>query len=214
MRWILVALFALLVACSSQTPSSQGFTLEQIGQLTPEQIENLSEEQLKQVNQVLQAEFARAEEELAKVQKDLEAQELEAQASRWPNFSYTVYVATGISYTTYLNSYYRSYSGPNWSTDGCSAPKMVGGDSPGGFNFRSPCIQHDFGYRNVAQYLRGRIPGFRDAIDYRFLLNMNSVCSPYVWYKEAKCRAYAAVYYGAVRTLGLVSYLKTPLNYP
>lgn len=215
MRWILVALLALLVACSQQNPGSQSFTLEQIGQLTPEQIDGLSDAQLQEIQRLLEPEFATAEASLAQLQSELNLspQDLEAQDSRWPNFSYTVYVATGISYKTFFSSYYNKYSGPNWSNDGCSNSP----DYPLGLNFKPSCNHHDFGYRNVSQYARGRNETYRKYVDSRFLSNLKIVCGDVSWLNptlKAKCYALAYTYYTAVRNLGKSSYYKNPQRYP
>ncbi|HEU4741982.1 MAG TPA: phospholipase A2 [Meiothermus sp.] len=125
------------------------WTLEQIAALTPEQIDALSESELQKIQTVLQPEFAQVESELAQLQSQLDAEALsdvEAQDSRWPNFSHTAYVAAGISYKTFFSSYYRKYAGPDWSNNGCSNFP----DKPLFLNFKDPCNHHDFGYRTTS----------------------------------------------------------------
>lgn len=213
--FLVLVLLAVLVACGSQTsspkPEASDWTLEQIAALTPEQIDALSQTELQKIQTVLQPEFAQVESELVQLQSELEAAalgEVEAQDSRWPNFSYTVYVATGISYKTFFNSYYRKYSGPNWSNDGCSNSP----DKPLFLNFKDPCNHHDFGYRNVPQYSRGRNETYRKYVDDRFLSNLKSVCSDLHWWdpRKDKCYALAYTYYAAVRNFGKGPYYNTP----
>ncbi|MER3554966.1 MAG: hypothetical protein C4331_11650 [Meiothermus sp.] len=216
---LLITALLVLVACGGQPnatpPQTSGFTLEQIAQLTPEQIQNLNEAQLEGINRVLEPEFARVDAELAQVQTELglsQQGDLEAQDARWPNFGYTVYVATSISYKTFFSSYYRKYSGPNWNNDGCSNSP----DYPLGLNFKPSCNHHDFGYRNVSQYARGRNETYRKYVDNRLLSNLRSVCSDLHWWdpRRLDCYALAYTYYTAVRNFGKSSYYGNPQRYP
>ncbi|PZA06853.1 MULTISPECIES: phospholipase A2 [unclassified Meiothermus] len=212
MRVALLVLFLLLAACGSQT-SAPSWTLERIAALTPEQIDALSEGELQEIQGVLQPEFARVERELAQLQSQLEGLSgITAQEARWPNFDYTVYLATAIPYTTFFARYYRAYSGPDWSNNGCSYSP----DKPLLLNFKDPCNHHDFGYRNVPQYARGRSETYRKYVDDRFLSNLKSVCGDLPWWDPRKdqCYVLAYTYYAAVRNLGKGAYYSTPQRYP
>lgn len=206
--WMLVL---VLAACGSQT-GAPNWTLEQIAALTPEQIDALSEGELQKIQTILQPEFARVEGQLIQLQSQLEALgKVAAQDSRWPNFDYTVYLATAIPYGTFF-TYYRTYSGPDWSNDGCSYSP----DKPLFLNFKDPCNHHDFGYRNVPQYARGRSETYRKYVDDRFLSNLKSVCGDLSWWdpRKDKCYVLAYTYYAAVRNFGEGPYYSTQQRYP
>jgi hypothetical protein len=90
----------------------------------------------------------------------------------------------------------------DWSTDGCSTPLPVGlGDTGRSFNFRAACQHHDFGYRN-AQALGIWNAKERKRIDGRFLADMRADCAPRPVTQRTTCRAWAVVYYNAVRIAG------------
>ncbi|MGD9702720.1 MAG: phospholipase [Acidimicrobiia bacterium] len=98
----------------------------------------------------------------------------------------------------------------DWSSDGCSTPLPVGlGDTGRSYNFRAACQRHDFGYRN--HKLLDRRAGehgwwwnetTRRRIDDRFLADMVASCTSRPWTQRASCRAWAQVYYRAVRLAG------------
>lgn len=196
---------AVLAACST-TPSvtPPTVTLDTIEQLTSEQIRALSEQQTDAIFSELDTRIAAS---------SIAPNELETLDSRWPNYNYTLSVATGVTYETYLSSYYKKYSGPNWTDDGCSGP------TPPVIFDDNACRQHDFGYRNVPQYRQGRNETVRKSIDTRFLSNMRLRCDrrwPH-WYQaplRAACKVDALVFYGAVRNFGSSSFYSTPQRYP
>jgi hypothetical protein len=204
---------AFFAACSSTpTPpaSTAPVSLEQIETMTPEQIRALNEDQMESA-------FSQARTELETFTKTNNLQmtddDLETLDSRWPNYRYTLSVATGMTYETYLRSYYRKYSGPNWSDDGCSGP------TPPVIFDDNACRHHDFGYRNVAQYRQGRNEDVRKSIDSRFLSNMRLRCDRRwdEWYQaplRAACKADALIFYGAVRNGGRGAFYNTPARYP
>jgi hypothetical protein len=212
-RWVFGAFLVVLSACNTQTPPpTPGFTLEQIGQLTPEQIENLSEAQLQDIQGVLEPEFNRLESQLTADLAGLEDDGSLSALANWPNYSLTLHYAAGVSVGYFMNNVRGRYSGPNWSNDGCSNSP----DKPLLLNFKDSCIQHDFGYRNVPQYSRGRNETVRNMIDNRFLSNLRGVCSSLHWYdpRKSKCDTLAYAYYAAVRNFGKGSYYGTPQRYP
>ena len=84
----------------------------------------------------------------------------------------------------------------DWSTDGCS----VAPEKPGGFNFHSSCLRHDFAYRNFK-----RLDKFTDEerkkIDDNFKNDLNDECAKQ-GDDEKECKTLAEVYYLAVRACG------------
>jgi hypothetical protein len=204
-------------ASNTALVQSSKVTLDQIPNMTSEEIESLSEEQMNSV-------FAQAEIELeafaqanglksfVKSATANDAEDLARAARKWPNYGYTLYVATIASYESYNNYFYRAYKGPTWSDDGCSR-------IPPSIFDNNACRQHDFGYRNVPQYRQGRNETVRKNVDGRFLSNMKVKCDrEYDGFLESvkrlQCRAQALVIYGAVRVGGKGSYDKTDARFP
>jgi hypothetical protein len=210
----LAVLLPVLAACGSQSaPRTQAWTLERVAALSPEEVARLGPEDLEAIQAVLRPEFARVEAEAARLERTLGERVSPLGLDwRWPNFDYTVYLATAIPYRTFFALYYGTFSGPDWSHDGCSnAP-----DEPLGLNFKDPCNHHDFGYRNVPQYGQGRNETYRAYVDDRFLLNLKSVCESLPWWDPRKgpCYVMAYTYYAAVRNFGESHYYSTPQRYP
>jgi Prokaryotic phospholipase A2 len=213
----LVLLFglAVLAACSTTpspvTPST--YTLESISQLTQAQIEQLSDTQLQDIQAILEPESNRIESELSANLAALgDDPSISAQAL-WPNYSLTLYYAAKVSYSYFMSNVRGTYSGPDWSTDSCSNSP----DRPLGLNFNDSCIQHDFGYRNVPQYTRGRTETVRGMVDSHFYSNLKSVCAAVSWFHpktKAKCYVLAYTYYKAVHLFGKGSYYGTGQRYP
>lgn len=88
----------------------------------------------------------------------------------------------------------------DWSTDLCSAPLV--GNSGGTFDFGSACRRHDFAYRNAK-----KIPGLwnsssRHKIDLQFRRDMSASCGKRPLVQRLPCRAWAEIYYQAVRIAG------------
>ena len=98
----------------------------------------------------------------------------------------------------------------DWSSDGCSTPLPVGlGDTGRSYNFRKACERHDFGYRNEKRLDRasGKAGTYwnsttRKRVDVQFLADMRADCAPRPITQRYTCRAWAGVYYDAVRTAG------------
>jgi hypothetical protein len=95
----------------------------------------------------------------------------------------------------------------DWTNDGCSAP-IVGGTGRS-FDFRAPCIRHDFGYRNL-RLLERRYGGdgrywnavSRHRVDDQLWADMRAHCHARAWWDQPTCFAWAATFYAAVRTFG------------
>lgn len=110
----------------------------------------------------------------------------------------------------------------DWSTDSCSAPFV--GSSGRTFDFTEPCLRHDFAYRNFKlmdqryscpRRLPQQVcePGtsnhgkwwnskIRLRIDTRFRNDMLNHCSSRSLLDYLPCKAWATVFYKAVRTAG------------
>ncbi|MCI2420577.1 phospholipase [Saccharopolyspora sp. K220] len=80
----------------------------------------------------------------------------------------------------------------DWSSDGCS----MSPDEPLGYEFRTSCDRHDFGYRNYKAQDRFSEAN-RKEIDDNFRADMYSVCG-----SDLGCRSTANIYYYAVREFG------------
>lgn len=82
----------------------------------------------------------------------------------------------------------------DWSTDYCTfAP-----DRPFGFDFRQPCVRHDFGYRNFSAL--GKFAENKNRLDDALLVDMKAVCDGYA--ARDFCREIADIYFEAVQELG------------
>lgn len=197
----LLLTLALLASCATQPVPPVAVTLETIPSLSDAQIRALSEAQI----DALGVENT--------VGLEAATNELRAQATiRFPNYSDTLFVATGITYETYLSNYYRQTNGPDWSDNGCSGP------TPPVIFDATACRQHDFGYRNVSKYAAGRNETVRKLVDSRFLSNMYLNCDRRWsrWYEaplKVACKADALIFYGAVRNFGGSAYYESALTY-
>jgi hypothetical protein len=204
-RLAALIVLAVLSGCSlSPAPVSTvqpSVTLEDVPTLSEAQIRALSDEQIEALG--------------AQANANLEVfgAQVRAQATiRWPNYGDTLFVATGITYETYLRDYYRQTNGPDWSDDGCSGP------TPPVIFDDNACRQHDFGYRNVSRYAAGRNETVRKAIDERFLSNMYLRCDRRWsrWYESplrVACKGDALIFYGAVRNFGRSAYYDNPQTF-
>lgn len=110
----------------------------------------------------------------------------------------------------------------DWNTDWCSAPLI--GSTGRSFDFRAACRRHDFAYRNTKlldvrygcvnrpahsicdadDWTHGRWwnANTRARIDRRFLADMRTSCRSRRWLDRLPCRAWAEVFYRAVRITG------------
>ncbi|MDP4505911.1 phospholipase A2 [Nonomuraea turcica] len=86
----------------------------------------------------------------------------------------------------------------SWTTDGCDYSP----DKPGGFDFRTPCARHDFGYANT-KHLVGSTQWkntYKLQVDKAFLFDMSNVClKASSSAKRKTCLTLAGTYYKAVR---------------
>jgi Prokaryotic phospholipase A2 len=96
----------------------------------------------------------------------------------------------------------------DWTNDGCSTPSPIGlGDTGRSFNFRMACQRHDFGYRNTKLYdqrfgTHEWNAASRQRIDSTLLRDMRADCAPRPFTQRFNCRAWADIYYRAVRLAG------------
>ncbi|TMR25433.1 phospholipase [Nonomuraea turkmeniaca] len=84
----------------------------------------------------------------------------------------------------------------DWSTDLCSSSP----DQPLGFDFRTPCRRHDFGYRNYKSV--NQFPANKSRIDDAFYFDMKQVCARYSGVSKSTCDGLAWTYYQAVKQFG------------
>lgn len=86
----------------------------------------------------------------------------------------------------------------SWATDGCDKSP----DQPGGYDFRTPCARHDFGYANT-KHLVGSTQWkntYKLQVDKAFLYDMTIECLKETsGTSEKTCLRFAAAYYAAVR---------------
>ena len=103
------------------------------------------------------------------------------------------------AFTRQYSSLRRENKTLDWSTDGCSAPLI--GDSGRSFNFRWPCLRHDFGYRNFKS--RGLFnTEMRQRVDDRFRRDLDESCEPKQRTFKVRCLAWAEIFLTAVRAAG------------
>lgn len=88
----------------------------------------------------------------------------------------------------------------DWRSDKCSAPLL--GSAGKTYDFSDACRRHDFAYRNL-----GRLEGgtrwnaaLRRRVDERFMRDMNDGCAARPKVQRSACRAWARLYYTAVRS--------------
>jgi hypothetical protein len=84
----------------------------------------------------------------------------------------------------------------DWSTDLCSSSP----DQPLGYDFRTSCHRHDFGYRNYKNV--SQFPANKTRIDDAFYFDMRQVCARYSGIQKSTCDGLAWTYYQAVRQFG------------
>lgn len=87
----------------------------------------------------------------------------------------------------------------DWSSDGCSAPVI--GSTGRSFDFTDACRRHDFAYRNLGRLDAGRkwTAALRARVDSKFLSDMRVHCDARQRRDKAACRAWANLFYSAVR---------------
>jgi hypothetical protein len=109
------------------------------------------------------------------------------------------------SYAHDHQSAYAEY-GFDWTTDYCTDSP----DEPLGFDFRMPCVRHDFGYGNYKAV--GLFPENKDRIDNAFYFDLKAKCATYSWIVRPVCYSLAWTYYEAVHLFGgLAAVSKTQL---
>ncbi|MEU9887808.1 phospholipase [Sphaerisporangium sp. NPDC051011] len=94
----------------------------------------------------------------------------------------------------------------DWSTDLCSSSP----DQPLGFDFRTPCRRHDFGYRNYKAV--GQFPSNKSHIDDAFYFDMKQVCARYSGISKSTCDGLAWTYYQAVKQFGSLTVTQAQID--
>jgi Prokaryotic phospholipase A2 len=127
------------------------------------------------------------------------------------------------TWTKYHNRYPSTF---NWTNDGCSVPGFwLALLSPAGYAlvkhysgvFHSPCVYHDFGYRNFGSKRPASGPYLhldptsarRKSIDDKFHSRMDSTCNSKYGSLDPRryaCREASDLFYGAVRARGSGSF--------
>jgi hypothetical protein len=118
--------------------------------------------------------------------------------------------STNSSYSSWLwarnnQGAYAEYS-LDWTTDYCTDSP----DQPLGFDFRMPCVRHDFGYGNYKAV--GLFPSNKDRIDNAFYFDLKNKCATYSWIVRPVCYSLAWTYYEAVHLFGSIAVSATKLN--
>ncbi len=103
------------------------------------------------------------------------------------------------TFTRQYPSFRRTNKALDWTTDGCSAPLL--GDSGRSFDFRWPCLRHDFGYRNFKSHGLFN-SNTRQRIDDQFRRDLDESCRPRMRTFKVRCVAWAEIFYTAVRAAG------------
>ncbi|GII54944.1 hypothetical protein Pth03_33330 [Planotetraspora thailandica] len=94
----------------------------------------------------------------------------------------------------------------DWSTDLCSTSP----DQPLGYDFRTPCRRHDFGYRNYKAV--NQFPSNKAHVDDAFYFDMRQVCAKYSGVSKSTCDGLAWTYYQAVKQFGSLNVTKAQIE--
>ena len=86
-----------------------------------------------------------------------------------------------------------------WDSDKCSAPIL--GSAGKTYDFSDSCRRHDFAYRNLGRMDGGKhwTAALRTRVDNRFMTDMRSQCAARPSVQRTACRAWARLYFNAVR---------------
>lgn len=86
-----------------------------------------------------------------------------------------------------------------WDSDKCSAPLL--GSAGKTYDFSDACRRHDFAYRNLSRVDNGRrwTSTLRNRVDNVFRRDMDTGCAARPKVQRAACRAWARLYFSAVR---------------
>lgn len=87
----------------------------------------------------------------------------------------------------------------DWASDKCSAPLF--GSAGRTYDFSLACRRHDFAYRNFSRLDGGRHwdAAMRARVDDRFMADMRADCAARPSVQRTACRAWARLYFSAVR---------------
>lgn len=86
-----------------------------------------------------------------------------------------------------------------WDSDKCSAPVL--GSAGKTYDFSDACRRHDFAYRNLSRIDGGShwTAALRSRVDNRFMKDMKDGCAARPSVQRTACRAWARLYFTAVR---------------
>ena len=87
----------------------------------------------------------------------------------------------------------------DWDSDKCSAPLF--GSAGKTYDFSLACRRHDFAYRNLSRLDGGKrwTAALRARVDDRFMSDMRADCAARPTVQRPACRAWARLYFSAVR---------------
>jgi hypothetical protein len=87
----------------------------------------------------------------------------------------------------------------DWQTNFCT----LSPDQPAGYDFRTPCRRHDFGYGNFTRL--NVFSQYKSRADNSFLADLNRKCDTYAVVLRPPCYGLATLYYEAVVIFGFTS---------
>ena len=200
-QWMVPFVTALTLAVPAYAAGS--ITLKDLERMTPAQLQGLTQDQIG----ALDLEANRMIDSFVNTLKGPQP------GPKWPNADVTMYLSSGVTDEGYERDVYKSYAGPDWTSDGCSFP--VAAMYKKAFDTQA-CRHHDFGYRNVAQYRQGRNEAMRQIIDLRLLLDMRYQCltDDVLSVKQHDCDLAAVAAYVQARKTGKALFDAVPARYP
>ena len=197
---LMVPMLAALLVSAQAAPT---VTLQALERLTPAQLQGLSTAQ----TEALWLEADRAIEQFGTRFGPPQP------VAQWPNADNTLYESTGMTDESFKRDVYRQFTGPDWTSDGCSFP--VAAAYKKAFDTKA-CRHHDFAYRNLPQYRQGRGEAMRQIVDLRLLLDMRFQClsdSALSVHQQA-CDLAALAAYVQARKTGQAAFNTTTARYP
>ena len=224
-------------------------TIDDLQTMTPDDILELSPEQADALGDEIASRLAtfREENEVSAPEDQQLTTQQSKREGKWPGFYMADKLALGmgdneylkwrtgsldgsiqweplVSYESYPSLNNTSFYNPDWTEDGCSVPlkKLSSALFFLAELKKEACIHHDFGYRNLSRFRQGFNRDYKDAIDGKFMVNMEDRCkdielslNPIKLFKAAAksatiplCYTQSLVFYGAVQRGGDDAFFK------
>jgi hypothetical protein len=121
--------------------------------------------------------------------------------------------AQAVVYTTeplsqFLADRKRAPAPFDWSSDGCSTPRVGALSATYNKLFLNACLRHDFGYRNFGERKLRLDPteSRRQKLDSQLRTDMNGICATQTIPQQPQCYSVANTYYSGVRLFGGFTY--------